>query len=184
MLTQEWGDMAKARDDLEARAAAMAKRVREEFVLPEGPLDAWGWEWLADVVARETRSEVEVVDCGYDVSSYGRRRKAPFRIADFDTVADFLQEPTGQTQATYESGSGMRAEDYEEVFLQDAHEQICDWVVRHGYMEGLSEMERDQAWDALGDALVEADAWEGWWAERFGKEPFAKIAQFPRLRSV
>ena len=184
MMTQDWGNWGKARDGMRPRAADMAKRVKEEFVLLGGPLDQWGWAWLADAVAQETRSEVEVIDCEYDVSSYGHKTKDPFRIADFTTVSEFLQEPTGQTQATFEFGSGMRAEDYEERLLSDAHEQIRDWVVTHGYMEALSEVERDAAWDALVDALVEADAWEAWWLQHFGEQPFARVAEFRRLRSV
>ena len=166
------------------RASAMAKRVREEFVLRNGRLDAWAWLWLADVLAHETRGEIEVANCGYDVSSWGRKTQLPFRVDDFEKVSDFLDEGTGHSVATFESGSGMRAETYEELLYQAAAEQIAEWVSSQGYVEGLSDDDADVAWDCLTDALADFDASEICWLERFGDEAFGRVAQHSRLRVV
>lgn len=174
--------MSKITND---RAKEMAELTKKNFMQPDGPLEQWAWGWLANSITRNKRAEIEVVDCGYDYSTYGRRTNQPFCVSDFNTVRDFLNEPTGNTTATYVSGYGMAAETYKDDFLQDALEQINNWIEKQGYFEGMNDDERFDAWDELTDALIVADVSEDIWLEEFFCEKlFCNVQLIRHIRSL
>lgn len=51
-----------------------------------------------------------MVDAGYDISSFGVQLPELIDVSNFNTIADFLEYPTGQSMPTFCSGSGMHAE--------------------------------------------------------------------------
>ncbi len=71
---------------------------------------------LVEILKKETKYDIEIVDVGYDVSEHPRPTGKRFDIHDYSAVKDFLEEATGNTVATYVSGAGLRAETYEDYF--------------------------------------------------------------------
>jgi hypothetical protein len=78
--------------------------------------------WLIRVLESRTRGAVEVVDSGYDISTEGVRTEDPLDSSDFITLGDLLESPTGDTEPTYVSGSGLRARTFEDDFREYLYE--------------------------------------------------------------
>ena len=74
---------------------------------------------IKDGLSRAFVAEVELVDSGYDLSSWGRRSKVPVDATRFATINNFLEYPTGDSVPTHVSGSGMAAETWEERLYYD-----------------------------------------------------------------
>lgn len=69
---------------------------------------------------------VALDDWGYDCSERPMQTNHPYRAEDYDTVADFLHEATGQTVATFVSGAGLAAETFEEQVYEELNSQFFE----------------------------------------------------------
>lgn len=81
---------------------------------------AWG-NWLAHVILENRRGEVIEERSPWDYSTRGRPSGESFDLTQYETIGDFLDnEFTGNTRATFCSGSGLAAETYASVFTQES----------------------------------------------------------------
>jgi hypothetical protein len=113
--------------------------------------------WLADCFLHNHKAVSEVVNSGFDISSYGCTTNEPFDINDYELVQDFLKEPTGHTLATFESGSGFASQTYQDLFFEEAAAAIADWIHSHNIPDTLE----DDFWECLDDNdLGDYQLWE------------------------
>jgi hypothetical protein len=104
--------------------AFLAPRLIACFGDPNGELERLVGTWIAYTVRFAPRYEVEYVDVGYDCSARVNPTNEVLRTVPLTTVEDFLEQPNGQTVATYESGAGLGASSYSD----DLSEQVGDAV--------------------------------------------------------
>lgn len=79
--------------------------------------------WLGSIVMTRQKYEVEIVDVGYDCSSYPKKSNESFDLTKYTTVGDFLEsECSGNTVATYASGSGIACEMFSDELQSVAYE--------------------------------------------------------------
>tara|TARA_Y100000310_G_C20703403_1_gene832187 strand:+ start:12511 stop:13137 length:627 start_codon:yes stop_codon:yes gene_type:complete len=67
--------------------------------------------------------ETEVVDVGYDCSTYPKRTGL-LSSDELNTYKDFINSNTGDTVCTFNSGSGMRCEEYSDR-MQEIYGEAC-----------------------------------------------------------
>lgn len=109
------------------------KKEHEEFLsqqitkLIKKDLNESLQEVIQDWFFTEKKAYVEYVDSGYDVSSFGRQGNLPFSINDYKSVQDFLDEATGNSVPTFEPGSGMRHETFDDLLQEYVDELIFDY---------------------------------------------------------
>jgi hypothetical protein len=84
--------------------------------------------WLVRVLESRTRGTEVVVDTGFDLSTEGVRTDIPLDASDFVTLGDLLECPTGDTEATYIPGSGLRARTFEDDFIEYLYEFQSRWL--------------------------------------------------------
>lgn len=133
--------------------------------------------WLVGALLANERYDAEVVDVGYDCSSHAVRLAEGYRLDDYATVADFLDNAyTGNTLATYCSGSGLAAESYREAAWSFAHDALYAWLNERLpglYDEGLDAglgFDTDDLCEALcgiGDEIA--------FVEAFSKRPLSAV---------
>jgi hypothetical protein len=117
---------------------------------------------------------VEVVDVGYDVSTYPRRSSRPIDYSQFDTVQDFFDMYTGNTIATFCSGSGFAAETFEDIFQEFVRDYIYDWITHLPLAEKVF---IDGEWDDdFMDYLCDSDANEIYFVPEFALKPFPRMS--------
>lgn len=107
---EHWtGDLAA----FEQRLQEVAQAIRTMAADKQGhPFDRMG-TWLAHAILENEHCEARVDKTPWDCSSYGHRTGQPIDISQYETVDDFLEnEYTGNTTATFCSGSGFAAESY------------------------------------------------------------------------
>jgi len=86
-------------------------------------------KWLVDLLLNNKRYYAEVEDVGYDRSTRAARSDEGFRLQDYETVGDLLEnEFTGRTVATYCSGSGLAAETLHEAAVEIAGDALRAWL--------------------------------------------------------
>jgi len=94
---------------------------------------------------------IEVVDVGYDVSTYGNTKAAHERIMFTDAIslAEIFDHPTGETHKTYESGRGMAATTHGDIVLAEAQDWCDAWW--EDYTSDTM-LDRDDLWEICGEA--------------------------------
>ena len=90
-------------------------------------------------------------------------------IESFDTIQDFLDYPTGHSIPTFNSGSGMSAERWGDLFLEFIREYIWDWIEEHGYQKMI------MCDDEFIDELCSSEASECAYAEKMSAKDFPKL---------
>lgn len=91
-----------------------------------------------------------------DWSTHGTPSGESFDLTQYQTVGDFLeQEFTGNTRATYCSGSGLTAETYGDVFDYDSGDMYNDFIQK--VTPALSSPDELYTDDRVGDALAMED---------------------------
>ena len=86
-------------------------------------------QWLVNLLLDNKRYRVVVEDVGYDRSTRPVRSDDGFRLDDYKTVRDLLDnEYTGRTVATYCSGSGLAAETLHEAAVDVAGDALHEWL--------------------------------------------------------
>lgn len=120
--------------------------------------------WLVDIILSNHRYEQRVVDCGYDVSYYPYRIDEAYPLEDYDTVGDFLDhELTGNTVATYCSGSGIAPETLRAAAQSLAAELFSEWIYARFPVLRLDNVEEpafesDDIWDVLFQHMADDSA--------------------------
>lgn len=115
--------------------------------------------WLVDIILDDNKHELDVIDCGYDVSTYARKSDDGYDLSQYFKVQDFLDnEYTGNTKATHMSGSGMMAETYYIHFRDEVDNLWFDYIYGQfpeiklrddeGYMD-------DDVYDQLGSNKID-----------------------------
>lgn len=104
------------------------RALAHDFYGPGGEVERFAGELLAAWLLSRRRYREEVVDSGYDVSIHARATDQGHRLSDYATVQDFLNEPSGETVATFISGSGLTAQRLEEVFADALAEAEAAFV--------------------------------------------------------
>jgi len=124
----------------------------------------------------ENKAEIEVVHSGYDVSSHGRITDQKFILSDYKTVGVFLDEPNENTEATFTSGMGFRAETIYDQIKDTASDLIGafakDWL-REKNIKFESDNEEDEFWDTFWDEEITYPVF----IDEIGKLPFLKIVE-------
>jgi len=144
---------------------AIVALIKEDLMAENGELERACYRWIQKTCREETSATVEVVDCGYDKSSFGHSTGDKIDTSQFVTVGDFLDYPTGASVPTFISGSGMRAETYDERFEQFIRDQIWEWVEKKDLMKFIvdemgmvddefCDMSCDNSADALDFAVI------------------------------
>jgi hypothetical protein len=92
-----------------AHVAYLAPRLIEDLRKADGAVECAVGTWIAYCVLNHEAFDVDYIDTGYDCSSHLRRSGTLLRALSLSlqTVEQFLELPTGQTVATYVSGSGF-----------------------------------------------------------------------------
>lgn len=114
--------------------------------------------FIAELWESQPFHDIEVVDLGYDVSSYARSTND--ELCDkVTTYSEFLTACNGNTQPTYCSGAGMSAEN----ISSNVTDFIADWAHKRFYQllkdQGLGKITclDGGAWDAHECFLHEID---------------------------
>jgi hypothetical protein len=125
------------------------RRLAEEWALySKSPaLPAEMRSWLMRIFASRTHGAAVGVDSGYDVATEGVRTDTPLDPADFVTLGDLVESPTGETEPTHRSGSGLRARIFEDEFVERLYEIEGRWLGGRG----LGDVELDALTDAICD---------------------------------
>lgn len=76
-------------------------------------------------------------DTGYDYSIYSEPSNERYRPEDYQLLADFLAEPSGDTRPTFDSGAGMHALSWEDA-LQERWDDLTGGILFQG---------RPEAWE-------------------------------------
>jgi hypothetical protein len=109
--------------------------------------------WVLAVCSTRNRGIVSVVDSGYDVSTHGSVSDVPLQAEDFVTLGDLLDAPNGGTDATYVSGSGLRATTFEDDLMHRLFDVKAEWISAH-YPDMINDA-TDSLTDAICDLLVD-----------------------------
>ncbi len=151
--------------------------LKKALEIPNGLIIEQVLVEIARYALFENKAEVEVVDSGYDVSSHGRITDQKFVLSDYETVVDFLDEPNGNTEATFTSGMGFRAETIYNQIRDVASDLISafakDWL-REKNIKFESGNEKDEFWDTFSNEEI---TYPEFFIDEIGKLPFLKIVE-------
>jgi hypothetical protein len=75
--------------------------------------------FLIDTLLTDTISEDEVINSGYDISTYLRDTKKYAKESTFENVEEMIEEWKYRTVPTFDSGSGMRTQNIREVLEEE-----------------------------------------------------------------
>lgn len=153
------------------------QQIKERLMAPGGELEQASNRWIQTVCRSHPAASIEVVDMGYDVSSFGRRTNEPIDAASFTTIQDFLDSPTGESIPTFNSGSGMRAESWEDRFIEFVRDYIWEWLSNNQFDPYIKD-ENGFVDDGFVDALCDSDADEYTFVYTMAEK------RFPRLVAV
>lgn len=138
-------------------------------------------QWLVGVLLDNKRYKAVVEDVGYDRSTWAVSSRDGYQMADYDTVGEILDnEFTGQTVATYCSGSGLAAQTLREAANEIASEALSEWLGER--LPGLYDRDDkivleknfDFDSDAVFDALTEIGTEYGF-VEVFASRPLIDV---------
>ena len=139
---------------LEATARTIAARwtlIIKDFDHPE--LRPIG-EWIVDNAINGEAWEIIEIDSGYDVSTGAMPTGRHHKIADFDTVEQFLDTPNGQTVPTFVSGSGLAADTLLTDYESHCADFLAEWVDSQPEVMDLDE---DARWELLNNIDAECE---------------------------
>ena len=105
------------------------KKIHMELFSPGSPLEVAMDKWAISALLNSEKYTVRYEDTGYDVSCYPKETGQMHRIEDYKTVGNFLEEPTGETVATYIPGQGIDVERYHEEFARILYNYLHQWCV-------------------------------------------------------
>lgn len=118
--------------------------ARDEIVLEL--LEAW--------LSKRSTFEARTEDLGYDVSTRSHATGERPNLEKIETLGVWLSQATGQDVPTFQSGSGMRAETWEERLIQGLEEWIDDFSA-----EALGDLLREDDFDTLSEARIELEGY-------------------------
>ena len=98
-----------------------------------------------------TKYDIKIIDVGYDISTHPVKTKKTFKIEDYKTVGDFIQESTQNTIATYQSGSGLSAATYEDDIQDDIQTYLSN-IIQNIIEEKITEKDKE---DDLNDYIFD-----------------------------
>ena len=152
-------------------------QIKSALMANGGELEIECIRWIQDVCRNNNAANVEVIDTGYDASSFGRILDEPIDTTQFETIQDFLDYPTGRSVPTFESGSGMRYETWDDIFIENVRECLWKWLEeRHLKCQVVDK--DDCIDDEFIDELVLSSADEYYFCSYIGEK------QFPNLKLV
>jgi hypothetical protein len=98
-----------------------ATDIKTQIANPDNFIFATWGNWLAHVILENRRGEAIEERSPWDYSTRGRPSNESFDLTEYETIGDFLDnELTGNTRATFCSGSGFAAETYASVFTEES----------------------------------------------------------------
>lgn len=116
-------------------------KIKTELMPEGGELEQACYRWIQRACRENSAAEVEVIDSGYDVSSFGRKTGDAIDTSIFSTIEDFLDYPTGESVPTFMPGSGMAAETYSDLLGEFIRDQIWDWLDRNNFKSFVTDDE-------------------------------------------
>lgn len=116
-------------------------KIKTELMSEGGELEQACYRWIQRACRENSAAEFEVIDSGYDVSSFGRKTGNAIDISVFSTIEEFLDYPTGESVPTFMSGSGMAAQTYSELLGEFIRDQIWDWLDRNNLKSFITDDE-------------------------------------------
>lgn len=135
---------------IEDIANAMLMQKKEGSILHRKFLNL-----IKECIESASVAEVEVVDSGYDYSTFGRASHVKVNKNQFETIRDFLDYPTGNSRPTFCSGSGMVAETWEDYVSVEWSEIITNY---YNAIPQYRDIISSSFWiDYQGNALTEED---------------------------
>ena len=128
-------------------ASLVSKVVSEALSLSGGRDSYWSnsrdeivLELIGDWLTQKSTFEARLEDVGYDVSMRSHATGVRPDIERVETLGEWLSQPTGVDLPTFQSGSGMRVETWEDRLIQELESWIDDFSI-----------------EVLGDLLDESD---------------------------
>lgn len=152
-------------------------RIKNELMSDGGELEQACYRWIQQVCREYSAANIKVVDCGYDVSSFGRRTGEPIDASAYQTVEDFLEYPTGESVPTFMSGCGMAAQTYSDLLEEFIRDQIWEWMERKNLKSFVMD-EEGMVDDDFCDISCENEA------DCYDFLTFLSKKPFPALRAV
>lgn len=108
---------------------SIATRLVDLAEDPDNAIYRAAGTWLATCLLSNQRAEILVERTPWDISSYGQPTSEGFDLSQYESVGDFLDnESTGNTVATYLSGSGFAAELYAELLSDEVVSAYRDYL--------------------------------------------------------
>lgn len=152
-------------------------RIKTELMSEGGELENACYRWIQKACRENSGAEFEVIDSGYDVSSFGRKTGDAIDVSAFSTIEDFLDYPTGESVPTFMSGAGMAAQTYSDLLGEFIRDQIWDWLDRNDLKSFVTD-EEGLVNDDFCDISCENEADSYDFLAYLSKKPF------PALRAV
>lgn len=171
--------------DADAIARDLINDLRAHYDREDNPIAHQLGLWIADHALNGTCSVIDYIDSGYDYSSYGRRTNEPYKVEDFETVEEFLEEPSGNTNATFISGSGFAAEELSEEFEREVLDALTTWVSQqHRKKYGLEVADFDlPGWQEFWDLVCDERLDGVYWHEVFAPKRLADVVNKHRAEA-
>ncbi len=106
---------------------------------------------IDDEVFLSRDADIDTVDVGYDVSTFGSAKERHDRLMFTDSIQlrELLDHPTGDTHKTFESGRGMAATTHGDAILTKAQDW-CDTWWQDYTSDTLHDL--DDLWETFGEA--------------------------------
>ena len=149
-------------------------QIKSVLMSSGGELETACIRWIQAKIRTEKAACIEVIDIGYDCSTFGKATNDKIDTAAFETIQDFLDYPTGQSTPTFVSGAGMSAQTYDEPFTEFIREYIWDWLTRQGYDPIIRDKDGFVD-DDFADFLCDSDASEYAFSHHMADKPFPNI---------
>jgi len=151
---------------------AIIKRLKREFTVENGYMDKAGFRWIQQILRHECRSNIKQTLHGDDFSLSIEKTQTPYYPPAYDTIGDFLEEPTGDLVATFSSGQSTTYETWEDRYMEVYNNALMDWLKMYNLHAKLLSHDGfidERFWDALiEESLSDLD-----WLERFRKLKFS-----------
>jgi len=151
---------------------AIIKRLKREFANANGYMDKAGFRWIQHILRHEYRSDIRQVSQDDDITFRIEKTHEPYYPSYYETIGDFLEEPTGEMISTFSTGQSSTFETWEDRYMEIYNNSLMDWLKQYNLYSRM--LSRDgfideRFWDALIDeGLSDVD-----WLERFRKLKFS-----------
>jgi len=134
--------------------ALLVERLRNIHHIPGNPLMGALEAWVADTALNTYRYVVRHENSGYDYSTSAESTREGYDLSKYQTVNEFLEEPNGDTVATYVSGSGLRAARLDESLDDEVRNVHHKWIISQPEVMALDPDARDVLCWEMSDAIV------------------------------